>query len=194
MIKIFYCNSSNENIPKEISEYRLNKILLARKDNLAKINTAKALKAGFASFGINEQDVIYEISENGKSFAKNFPSVHFSISHSGNFSIVAFYDNKIGIDCENKTRKISKETLSRFFTSREIDDFSSFPLRLWVSKESYVKYTGLGLALGRNEMQIPYFEDCIFISNTYFKRFTIGNFECAICTSKSDVLQIEEVN
>jgi 4'-phosphopantetheinyl transferase len=193
MIKIFYCNSSDENIPKEISEYRLNKILLAKKDRLSEINTAKALKAGFASFGINEQDVIYEISENGKPFAKNFPAIHFSISHSNNFSIVVFYDKEIGIDCENKTREISKETLSRFFTSKEIDDFSKFPLRLWISKESYVKYTGLGLALGRNAFQIPYYEDCIFISDTYFKRFIIGDYECAVCTSKNDALQIEEV-
>ena len=193
MIRIFYCNSSDESIPSEISEYRLSKILSAKKDKLAQINTARVLKAGFATFGIKECEVIYEITESGKPLAKNFPSVHFSISHSDNFSIVAFFEDAVGIDCEKKNKKISNEVLARFFSAKEISDFSDFPMRLWTSKEAYVKYTGKGLAMGRSDVKIPYYFNKILFSNTYFERFTIGNYECAVCTSRSDTLQIQKV-
>ena len=193
MIKIFYCNSSDENIPSEISEQRINKILSAKKDRQAQINTARALKVGFASFSVNECDVIYDFGKNGKPFAKNFPDIHFSISHSDNFSIIAFCNKDIGVDCENSTKIISTEILTRYFSSSEYNDFFDVPLRLWLSKEAYVKYTGAGFALGRNKLEIPYFDDELSVNGIWLKRITLENFECIVCTDSADEISVQKI-
>ena len=193
MIRIFYCNSTDTDVPNGISEYRLNKINSATKDRQAMINTARALKVGFASFGINENGVIYEFSENGKPFAINFPKTHFSISHSGNFSIIAFSENIIGIDCENNTHSISKEILNRYFSKEESRAFATAPLRLWIAKEAFVKYTGKGFALGRSEIQIPYFNDEITVNDIWFKHLVIDDLDIVVCTDKSDEIQITHI-
>ena len=157
------------------------------------INTALALKAGFASYGINESKVIYALSENGKPFTKNFTALHFSISHTEDFSIVAFYNKEIGIDCEKYSRNIPKEILNRYFSQEEARAFSSDPLRLWTAKEAFVKHTGKGFAMGRNGIEIPYFDDEMAVNGVWFKRFVIDGHECTLCTEKPDEIEIHQV-
>ena len=161
MIKIYYCNSASDAIPEEISDYRKKKILSASNllERQRMINTARALKAGFAERGINEKDVIYGFQKNGKPYAQNFPEVYFSISHTDNLSIVAFCDKEIGVDCENSQRDISTDILNRYFSKEEVTAFSASAIALWVTKEAFVKYTGKGFAVGRSDVIIPYFEN-----------------------------------
>lgn len=194
MIRIYYCNSASDAIPEEISDYRREKILSA--SNLSQrqrmINTARALKAGFAELGINENDVIYGFQKNGKPYAQNFPEVYFSISHTDNLSIVAFYDREIGIDCENSQRDISTDILNRYFSKEEVTAFSDSAITLWVTKEAFVKYTGKGFAAGRNEIKIPYFEDELKLDGLWFKKLSIDGHTVVICSDKSDEIVIKK--
>ncbi len=83
MTQIFYCQKNSLEIPEKISEYRKNKILSAQNENekIRLICAAEVLKAGFKSFGIAEESVIYAFLENGKPYAENHPEVKFSLSH-----------------------------------------------------------------------------------------------------------------
>lgn len=193
MCIIFYSNRTDAAIPENISEYRKAKILSAKKGRQAQINTAIALRAGFAHFGINECDVEYGFNKNGKPFAINYPNLHFSITHSENMSIIAFCDSEIGIDCEHFTKKVTKEVAKRFFTKNEFSTYKDNYRLLWVAKEAYVKYTGKGLALGRAEAEIPYFEDCVSVGGVWFKRLCIEEYDCAICTENEEAIQIIRV-
>ena len=195
MIKIYYCNSFSLEIPEELSNQRKEKILLSKqpKDKLAQINSAKILKSGFNDLGINEKDVIYAEGTNGKPYARDYNKVHFSLSHTNNFSIVAFCENEIGIDCENNQRTISPEITARYFTDSENAAFASSPLTLWVAKEAYVKYTGKGFASGRNGLSLPYFEDELMLDGVWFKKLTIEDHTVIICAGKHDDVQITKV-
>ena len=73
MIRIYYCRSEPLAITDEISEYRRQKILSAKRgaDKRMMISAAKVLKSGFADLGIAEKDVIYAFGDQGKPFAEN---------------------------------------------------------------------------------------------------------------------------
>lgn len=196
MIKIYYCSSLDTDIPEEISEYRKARILSAGlpAERLRMINSARVLAAGFAELGICEKDVIYSFSDNGKPFASNYPSLHFSLAHSDNISICAFYDGVIGIDCENNNRVISKGILGRYFTKGECEEFKRDPLLLWVTKEAMVKQSGKGLALGRNELTLPYYDDELMLDGRYFKRLCIDSHTVVVCTDRKDGITVKKIN
>ncbi len=193
MIKIFYCNSDNTSIPTDISKHRLDKICSSIRDKQVMINAARVLKAGFSSFGITESSVIYGLGEHGKPHAVNYPNIHFSLSHSHNLAIVAFSDKKTGIDCEKAPKNISTHILKRFFTDSEQAAFADSPLQLWVSKEATVKYTGKGFAAGRNDFQIPPFKDAILFDGVWLKRISIVGYECVLCSSEPDEIEIKGI-
>jgi hypothetical protein len=71
--------------------------------------------------------------------------------------------------------------------------FSKDHLLLWVTKEAFAKYTGKGMALGRNELTLPYFEDELMLSGVYFKRIDICGYTAVICTESHDNVEIVEV-
>ena len=195
MIRIYYCRSEPLAITDEISEYRRQKIVSAKRgaDKRMMISAAKVLKSGFADLGIAEKDVIYAFGDQGKPFAENCPSIHFSLAHSDKMSICAFSDKKIGIDCEKSQRDIPTEIISRYFKKQELEEFSEDPLLLWVTKEAFVKYTGKGMALGRNELTLPYFEGELMLSGVYFKRLDICGYTAVICAEAPDSVVIKEV-
>lgn len=79
-----------------------------------------------------------------------------SATHTDNIVLVAVSTNEIGIDCEEKTRRIRHigRLAGSFFSPAEImsleglcdEDKRLQFLNIWVKKESYVKLTGIGLS------------------------------------------------
>lgn len=87
----------------------------------------------------------------GKPFLKDFPGIHFNISHTSYAMICAVSYMPVGIDIEKK-RKINRRIMSRYFTEPERNYVFSENYhqderftRIWTMKESYVKFTGKGL-------------------------------------------------
>ena len=74
---------------------------------------------------------------------------HFSISHTKNFVFCALSDRNIGLDAEEKGRKVTPAMLEKFTSDTEKlrlgDDPQDAFLRLWVLKEAAAKHTGRGL-------------------------------------------------
>ncbi|HEX4372003.1 MAG TPA: 4'-phosphopantetheinyl transferase superfamily protein [Puia sp.] len=78
--------------------------------------------------------------------------LHFNISHSGDFDLIAISDSEVGVDIEKINPDFSyKEILKSNFTKEEIDFIqdSLHPIEafylLWTRKESLVKATSKGL-------------------------------------------------
>lgn len=193
MIKVFYSHSVSSDIPKDISDYRLNKINSAKRNRQAMINSARILKSGFASYGINEADVIYALNEHGKPFSENFPNLKFSLSHAEEMAIIAFSDKEIGIDCEKNNKVVPSGVLKRFFSEAEQDAFKKNPLLLWVSKEALVKQVGSGFLHGYGDSEIPYYSDEATVNGRQLKRLSIDGFECVLCSECSDIIEITEI-
>ena len=74
---------------------------------------------------------------------------HFSISHTKNFAFCALSRKNIGLDAEEKGRKVSPAMLEKFTSHEEKGRLGTDPedafLRLWVLKEAQSKLTGRGM-------------------------------------------------
>lgn len=96
--------------------------------------------------GIREQELKY--GEYGKPYAEE--SDKFSISHGGNWSVIAVSPHLVGIDIE-PIREENIVVSERVFKEEEISWMRSDKLKrfhiLWTIKESIMKADGLGLYL-----------------------------------------------
>lgn len=90
--------------------------------------------------------------KNEKPALRDFPQIKFSISHSENIWSCAVGDCTVGLDLQRQYEKDGEKLARRFFHPEEIawmevNGFGAFS-RIWTYKESYVKYTGVGLRQG----------------------------------------------
>lgn len=74
---------------------------------------------------------------------------HFSISHTDNFAFCVLGQRNIGMDAEEKGRRVSPAMLTKFLSNTEKTRLGEYPqdafLRLWVLKEAEAKLTGRGI-------------------------------------------------
>jgi phosphopantetheine--protein transferase-like protein len=93
--------------------------------------------------------------------APELAHVHWSLSHSGRFTAIAFSDSEVGIDIEDTARRREDDEryraiARRFFAPDEIECVCGAAaasvkqrfLRIWTAKEAFVKFTGEGLSRG----------------------------------------------
>ena len=84
---------------------------------------------------------------------------YFNISHSGDWIVVVFSDQEVGIDIE-RISELDLEAVSRFFHPEEISllekeayDKQLF-FRVWARKEAYLKATGKGITGGLSGVSV----------------------------------------
>jgi 4'-phosphopantetheinyl transferase len=99
-------------------------------------------------------DISYVLVENGKPCVKNYPSFHFSLSHSGDYVALATANIPVGIDVQEERVSDPDKLAERFYSDKEneilrkIEDDeerSHMFFRIWSAKEAYIKMTGYGL-------------------------------------------------
>ena len=77
--------------------------------------------------------------------------VHFSITHTPHHAFCALSDAPVGIDAEERTRRVSPKLAGKVLSPAELARYEAAPnrdealLRLWVLKEALVKCSGEGL-------------------------------------------------
>lgn len=102
------------------------------------------------SKGLLEELPSIEYAEGGKPYIKNYPKLHFNLSHCRRYVAVAIHSSPVGVDIECR-RKVSQSLIRRVCSEDEqhLIAASQEPdmefLRLWTRKESYLKYTGTGI-------------------------------------------------
>ena len=136
-------------------------------------------KRGFCDFGKKSFEIIY--SKSGKPFDKD-GNVHFSLSHSGKFSVAAFSDVAIGIDVEQR-RNISEKLPARYFATDELSvaQNNEARLKLWTRKEALAKAFDIPLsaALAQNVV----YDTGILNSQKYFlQTYTDDDFIISVCS------------
>ena len=109
-------------------------------------------------------EVKLEKGEQGKPRLSEWPDIHFSISHSKEIWGCAIGKENVGLDIQSRYTKNNEKLARRFFHDQEINwleenGFEQFS-RVWTYKESYVKYTGVGLSRG-----LDYFSVIPWLSN-----------------------------
>lgn len=108
--------------------------------------------------GTAPEDLIFARGEHGKPYVMNIP-YHYSISHSGNYAVLAISDHPIGVDVEVigdfsaiLARKCFNESELQYIAGNDPARRKSMMqqcfFEIWTAKEAYLKYTGEGLAGG----------------------------------------------
>lgn len=125
-------------------------------------------------------------------------NIHFNLSHSGDYVVLAVSDSLVGVDIEHKMK--SYESLAkRCFHEAEYKDIMSAEaewerqhrfLVYWTMKEAYIKYVGEGMRIPLNSFQIERNEEGLsFVKgmDVYFKTlFQDGIYCISVCGSSLD--------
>ncbi len=98
--------------------------------------------------------------ENGKPYFDGENSIFVSLSHGDGMCVAAISEYEIGIDTElmkgtpDRLLRIAK----RYFTPDEAEYAEAEPIprfyEIWCKKESYVKFTGKGIASGLSKFSV----------------------------------------
>lgn len=96
-------------------------------------------------------------TEKGKPYFKYIPDLFFSISHSGDITVVAIGDTPLGVDIE-KIKKADLRVIKRFLKEEadyitEKDSNHRF-FEIWTKKEAYLKCKGTGISGGLNSINV----------------------------------------
>ena len=98
------------------------------------------------------KQLIFEIGENKKPHVKGDTSLHYNVSHSGNYILIAISDSEAGIDVEQPDPNMHYEEIMHISYNKPEADVvkaSADPLQafytLWTRKEALLKATAKGI-------------------------------------------------
>ena len=105
--------------------------------------------------------------QHGKPYLKNYPQVHFNISHCDGLAVCAFSDAPVGVDVERID--VFKDSIVRKVLTKEEQEFLSFYkgkeaynelfFRFWTLKESWLKQDGSGFFRSPQEVSFKLISD-----------------------------------
>ena len=89
----------------------------------------------------------------GKPYCADFPDLHFNMSDSGPYTMIAVSDRRVGADVEHIRTRPAAALFQRWFLPEEKPPTALFAeqetpadfIYLWTCKESLLKYIGCGL-------------------------------------------------
>ncbi|MCL2223133.1 MAG: 4'-phosphopantetheinyl transferase superfamily protein [Oscillospiraceae bacterium] len=131
-------------------------------------------------YGIDEP-VLFDYGKNEKPRLKDFPYIHFNLSHTASAVACALSDSPIGVDVQ-RISNVSDKVAERVLTKQEFKEFlqtenqDEYFCRLWTIKESLLKQTGQGIAAEFREMSADGFSDItVYKGDDYYCCITKAN-------------------
>jgi 4'-phosphopantetheinyl transferase len=105
-----------------------------------------------ACLGLPPAALHFALGENHKPMLATAPELHYNVSHSGNWVLIAIASVAVGVDVEKINphfpyQEVLKQSFSeseKVFVGRHPAQLSAF-YRLWTRKESFVKATAQGI-------------------------------------------------
>ena len=170
-----------------LSEKRQEKIQRFRypKGKALSLGAGLLLDYGLGRHGLREREVAMAYGADEKPYLKDYPDIHFNLSHSGAMAMAAFADRQVGCDVEQEG-KPDYRIVRRFFAPEEIRALEEQTeeckrarmfYRFWTLKESFLKVTGKGIRMPLNDFEgKPY----------GFKEFSLPGYQAALCVEGAE--------
>jgi len=153
MLYIFDEVDKLEDLPMDLlSDERREKALKYRSPVGRKLCVCVYLLMRFAlkeEYGI-EEAVDFGYNENGKPFLKDYPHIHFNLSHCKKAAACVVSDTEVGVDVQDirpVTGKVAKRVLTEaeYGKLKAAQDPDEYFCGIWTVKESFLKRTGQGI-------------------------------------------------
>ena len=205
MIKLAYCNVENLDLKRAydaVPKDRQDKIDFFRFEKDKKLSAGAYLLLKKLLLEENITNPLFKIEEYGKAYISNFENIYFNLSHSGKMVLCAISDREVGVDIEYIDHEIDLNIAQHYFYNKEYESImnSQNPadefFKYWVLKESYMKYTGLGMNLKLDSFEIK-IEDKIELKNDdeglKFNLFNLENYKIGIAShyEVSDLIEYD---
>ena len=192
MIKLAYCNVENLDLKRAyalVSQNRREKIDYYRFEKDKKLSAGAYLLLRKMLEAENITKPSFKTEKYGKPYISNLENIYFSLSHSGKMVLCAVSDREVGADIEFVDSEIDLNIARLYFYNSEYENIMNAEnppdefFRYWVLKESYMKYTGLGMNLKLDAFEII-MKDKISLKNNRknlkFNLFDISDYEIGI--------------
>ena len=194
MIKLAYCNVENLDLKKAyqlLPKNRRDKIGFYRFEKDKKLSAGAYL---LLKKLLDEKNITSPLLKTGKyekPYIVNYENIYFNLSHSNKIVACAISDREVGIDIELNDPTIDLNIAKNYFFNSEYDAImnSDMPsdefFKYWVLKESYMKYTGLGMNLKLDSFEIVIDEEIRLKNdneNLKFNLFEIEGYKIAVAS------------
>ena len=205
MIKLAYCNVENLDLKRAydaVPKDRQDKIDFFRFEKDKKLSAGAYLLLKKLLLEENITNPLFKIEKYGKAYISNFENIYFNLSHSSKMVLCAISDREVGVDIEYIDHEIDLNIAKHYFYNKEYESImnSQNPadefFKYWVLKESYMKYTGLGMNLKLDSFEIK-IEDKIELKNDdeglKFNLFNLENYKIGIAShyEVSDLIEYD---
>ena len=186
MIRLAYCNMENLNLTKAyplVSPDRQKKIDFYRFEKDKKLSAGAYLLLKKMLSDENITNPLFKVGKYGKAYISNKDNIHFNLSHSGKMVLCAISDKEVGADIEYNDSAIDLNIAKNYFYNSEYDNIMNAKnpsdefFRYWVLKESYMKYTGLGMNLKLNSFEIIIRDEIKLKNNNENLKFNLFDIE-----------------
>jgi len=129
------------------------------------------------NYDINEA-VLFDYTEKGKPILKDYPHIHFNLSHSNSIAACVVNDTPVGVDVQ-QIKNVSDKVAGRVLTEKELLTFKSslapieYFCKIWTIKESFLKRSGQGITTDLREISADDLKEII--------TFRGLNYFCSVC-------------
>ena len=156
---------------KDVRPEKKNRILKQKsKQNADNMLIGEALAKVLVKkhFDIDISRHIIACNKHGKPYLKDFPHVHFNISHSGEYVVCVVSDKPVGVDIQ-KIVRYNPDVAKKICDKKELmqidasSDKESEFTKLWTQKEAVLKMLGTGIAGGD-------IKNCLEVHNAQSKK------------------------
>ncbi|WP_367567468.1 4'-phosphopantetheinyl transferase superfamily protein [Lacrimispora sp.] len=139
-----------------------------------------------------ENQVVILKGEHGKPYLKDFPHIHYNISHTEGLAACGLGESSLGIDVE-RIRPFPDRVAERVFSSAEKrrmkelpqEERDSYFFRIWTLKESYVKALGCGITVPLADISAGADPNAFF-----HQEMLEGGYVLSVCTFEGEEVQI----